>query len=215
MGWSWAFYLAQHAHSQLITKFSDADPDDFLEMGRPAPSLLSDRPGVHAYCDNLAVFGTDPQKVQAWTDDIVKGLESSGFEVHEREEASTYAATVGVEINGLKGTVSAKPMRLWRLRVTLRWLAERPLVSGQQVERAMGHAVFCLMLNRPLLAIFRDVYDFVRASYRGRSRLWRGAAQECAAAAALLPFACADLRRPLSPLVQCASEDRRGGGAGS
>lgn len=123
MGWSWAIYFAQHAHSRMIQKFSNAETEDFLEMGRPASSLSADRPGAHAYCDNLGMFGTDPQGAQQWTDQIVDGIGSSGFEVLEREEASVYAATVGVEINGLKGTQSAKPRRLWRLRVTLRWLS--------------------------------------------------------------------------------------------
>ena len=50
MGWSWAFYFAQHAHSGMIRKFGSVEEDDFLEMGRPAPSLKSGRIRIHAYC---------------------------------------------------------------------------------------------------------------------------------------------------------------------
>lgn len=210
MGWSWAFYLAQHAHGHLIRKFSDCDATDFLEMGRPAPTLDTDRPRVHAYCDNLSVFGTDRAAVQNRADSIIGGLEESGFTVHEKEEASTYAACVGVEINGLMGRVATKPGRRWKLRWALRWLSTRPWVTGRQVERVIGHAVFVLMLNRPLLAVFRSVYDFVQSSYRVRSRFWGRAAEECFMASALIPFAAADLRRPFCPRIQCFDASETG-----
>eukprot|EP00972_Heterocapsa_arctica_P032482 4785229-Heterocapsa_arctica.AAC.1 len=62
MGWSWAFYLAQAAHEDMIKKYTDVGEHDFLEMGRPAPKLTSVRPRMHAYCDNLTTFGTDAKR---------------------------------------------------------------------------------------------------------------------------------------------------------
>lgn len=81
----------------------------------------------------------------------ILGPESSGFTVHE--EASSYATCVGVEINGLLGRVSTKPRRRRKLRLALRWLASRPLVLRQQVERVIEHAMFVVLLNRPLLSL--------------------------------------------------------------
>lgn len=97
-------------------------------MGRPPPSLDSGRPRIHAYCDNLSVFGTDRAVVQTRAEEVIRGLESAGFTVHEKEEASAHASCVGVEINGLLGRVSTKPRRRWKLRWALRWLATRPWV---------------------------------------------------------------------------------------
>ena len=163
------------------------DDSDFLEMGRPAPDLRKGAVRAHAYCDNLNVLGTQSERVQRKADTIIAGIESSEFVVHEREEASRYALTVGMEINGLLGWVAAKPVRRWKLRLALRWLASRPVVSGKQVERALGHAVFVLMAARPLLSIFRRAYDFVGQRYQTPTKLWKSVAEEFEAAAALMP----------------------------
>jgi len=215
MGWSWAFYFAQQVHKHLIQKYSNTGPNDFLEMGSPPPDLEASRCGVHAYCDNLTVFGTKPTDVQQLTDSIITGIESEGFTVHEKVEATDYVITVGVELDGLKGEVACKTERRWRLVKVMRWLGSRPLVSGKHLERAIGHATFVLMLRRPLLAVFRAVYHFIQNQpYHTPTRLSAEAARECRAAAALIPFASASLRRPVATTVSAFDACPTGMGVG-
>ena len=201
MGWSWAFYFAQAAHKDLIQKFSNFTEGDFLEAGRPPPSIVAGSTSVHAYCDNLTVFGVEPLSVQKATDAITCGLELEGFSVHERESAANYAVSVGIEINGIQGLVTCSPARRWKLRYALLWLASRPMVSGKQLERAIGHTTFAFLLCRPLLSIFSNAYDFIRAHYATPARLWVRAAEERKQAAALILFARSSLRRPFSDVV--------------
>ena len=105
--------------------------------------------------------------------------------------------------------------RKWKLIKVLRWLGSAPLVSGKQMERAIGHATFVLMLRRPLLSILRDVYMFIQnRPYHLPTRLPAEAARECRAAAALVPFAVADLRPPFSPKVSAFDASPGGMGVG-
>ena len=210
MGWSWAFFFAQEAHTALIKKYTNADDDDFLEAGRPPPHLRDSTARVHAYCDNLTVFGTDKDKVAERAKSAIDGLTLEGFPIHEIEEAASFAVSVGIEISGLKGLIATKPARRWKLRTVMEWLSARPRVSGKQVERCIGHSTFVFLLNRPLLSVFRNAYDFIQQHYHKPARLWGRAAEEFRHAAALITFAVADLRRPFSPTLHAFDASESG-----
>ncbi|CAK0879771.1 unnamed protein product, partial [Prorocentrum cordatum] len=79
---------------------------------------------------------------------------------------------------------------------------QRPWLSGRQLERLLGHAAFQFLGHRPLLSIFRSYYTFVQCHYLRPRRLWRSAAEELRAAAAMLPFARANVRRPWASEVE-------------
>ena len=154
----------------------------------------------------------EPLSAQKATDAITSGLELEGFSVHERESAANYAVSVGIEINEIQGLVTCSPARRWKLRYALLWLASRPMVSGKQLERAIGHTTFAFLLCRPLLSIFRNAYDFIRAHYTTPARLWVRAAEECKHAAALILFARSSLRRPFSDVVSAFDASETGVG---
>eukprot|EP00959_Pyramimonas_sp_CCMP1952_P282175 5897847-Pyramimonas_sp.AAC.1 len=66
----------------------------------------------------------------------------------------------------------------------------------------MGHAAFQFLGHRPLLSIFRSCYVFAQCHYLQPRRLWLTAAEELRAAAAPLPFARANMRRPWASEVE-------------
>eukprot|EP00972_Heterocapsa_arctica_P104327 15378734-Heterocapsa_arctica.AAC.1 len=68
------------------------------------------------------------------------------------------------------------------------------------------------MMFRPLLAVFRYVYDFIQAHYNTPTRLWSSAAWECKVAETLIPFAVANLRRPFDSVVQAFDASESGAG---
>ena len=58
-----------------------------------------------------------------------------------------------------------------------------------------------MLINRPMLCVFRASYDFCRKHYRVRRTLWRSVYEELRAAAGLMPLARCDWRIPWSPTV--------------
>eukprot|EP00974_Lingulodinium_polyedra_P083588 8091714-Lingulodinium_polyedra.AAC.1 len=60
--------------------------------------------------------------------------------MHEEERAATGSASLGVEIDGDVGVVTPKGDRLHRVIGALRYVAQRPQLTGRQLERLVSHA---------------------------------------------------------------------------
>ena len=82
--------------------------------------------------------------------------------VHEVEEPTVVAESLGVRIDGKRGRVLAVEKRLRKLGTILSWLAMRPRASAKILERVVGHVTFVFLLRRPLLSIFSSVYAYIR-----------------------------------------------------
>ena len=203
MGWSWAFWLVQNAHSYQAMIATDLDKSRFVTDDSPIPSLQSGEPIILAYCDNLNVAGVDKSKVDAVLTTIIKHLTSVGLPVHEIEMGSTSAKSLGYVLDGssASGNVRPAPPRLQLLLGTARWLSTRPRVSVKTVECFIGNFIHMALLNRGLLSLLRGLYDFTSAGFLGKKRLWPSAARECKWISNLGPFFKADWRLPWSPTV--------------
>ena len=90
-------------------------------------------------------------------------MRTMGFVIHEETEPELRCNSLGYEIDGESGVVSPSRDKAAKLSAAFAWLSRRPRVSGQQVEKLIGHAVHVLLLRRELLSMFRSLYDFVHA----------------------------------------------------
>eukprot|EP00972_Heterocapsa_arctica_P021530 3168162-Heterocapsa_arctica.AAC.1 len=81
MGWSWAFWLVQRAHLELVRQAGV--PQDRVAFGsRPFPQL-QEGPAEVPYCDSIMVVGTSAEAVTALRDRVLKWFEDAGFAMHE------------------------------------------------------------------------------------------------------------------------------------
>ncbi|CAK0829132.1 unnamed protein product, partial [Prorocentrum cordatum] len=198
------------ATTSLVHRFSGSEGDSFLESCKPPPGL--DRPAYNVYIDNISIFGRGKSQTDRIANQVFDGVESVGFRVHERASASKWALTLGLEIDFLHSTVQGRRQKRWKLKAVLEWLAGAPYVSGQEIERLLGHTTFHFGPNRLFLSIFNNACDFIRSSYTSRVRLWPSVARECWAAGCLISFAFADLGRDFDPLVSCFDASKCGAG---
>ena len=185
MGWSWAMFFAQRIHQHQVMIGAGISHEQVLVDGRPPPMLDDGKSIVIPYADNLNVIGINKQDVQNIKDKAVARLRQVGFRVHEEEDASATAKALGFIIDGDQLRVHPVPEKRDKVISVLRWLSQRPKVTGKCIERIVGHCIHFFMLKRELLSIFRSVYDFKTAHYSSPSRLWRTAADECRWAADL------------------------------
>ena len=137
---------------------------------------------------------------------------SIGFITHEEQSADTRAEALGFLVDGQGGRIWPRPHKRERARKVLLWLAKQPKVSGQMIERVIGHCIHFFMLRRECLSVFRAVYDFKQAHYSDRVTLWKTAAEECRQAAALLLVCFADLKREWHSEVTCSDASLTGTG---
>ncbi|CAE7599810.1 kidins220 [Symbiodinium sp. CCMP2592] len=92
--------------------------------------------------------------------DYFYSLRSLGFGVHEEMDACSSASSLGFFIDGVEGTVTPIPDKVGRVIAAFKRLSPRPRVTGQAIEKLVGHAVHFMMLRRELLACMRSLYDF-------------------------------------------------------
>ena len=198
MGWSWAMFFAQRIHQHQVMIGTGISHEQVLADGRPAPSLDSGKCVIIPYADNLNVVGINQKAVQDVKDLAVRQLRKVGFRVHEEEDACTYSKALGFIIDGKNRRIYPVPEKRDKVIAALRWLSNRPKVTGKCIERIVGHCIHFFMLKRELLSIFRSVYDFKIANYNKQVRLWRTAADECRWAADLLWICESDLAKEWS-----------------
>ncbi|CAK0857868.1 unnamed protein product, partial [Prorocentrum cordatum] len=203
MGWTWSFFFAQVLHVHQVHQIRPWVSGAVMQDRVPPPPFRAGTELVLPCCDNYVAAASSPAQADALREDSKRRMTSLGFEVHEEEAARHWAESLGFAIDGLTGEHRPSPAKAWRLRQVCRRMSrQRPWLSGRQLERLLGHATFQFLGHRPLLSIFRSCYTFVQCHYLQPRRLWRTAAEELRAAAALLPFARANMRRPWASEVE-------------
>ncbi|CAK0825859.1 unnamed protein product, partial [Prorocentrum cordatum] len=210
MGFSWSFYLAQIVHSSVVKGVLPDTAGLVLQDRRPGPTIGARGLVSLPYCDNHATGAGSPELADGARIAVARQLTADGFAVHEEEDASLWAESLGFAIDGLTGEVGPTAKRATRLAAAGRWLARRPRITGVMLERFLGHCAFQLMGERSLLSIFGACYRFVRVHYKQKVRLWQSAARECEWLSALVRFARTNLRRPWSPTAHMFDSSETG-----
>ena len=131
--------------------------------------------------------------------EIINAEEALGFRVHEVEEPTCEIDSLGFSIDGRKGRLRAYATKSARLRRVLLWGANGGRMSGEQLEKLIGHCTFEMLVRRPLLSILSAVYVFMRQRYHVCCKPWAAVKWELYLLYALLPFAYADMRREWLP----------------
>ena len=96
------------------------------------------------------------------------------------------------------------PKRVWKIRGCIEHVLSHPRLSGQQLEKIIGHVTFALLIRRELLSILSSVYAFIVKNYDKPTWLWASVKRELAMIVALLPLASADCRQQWDTTVYCS-----------
>ncbi|CAK0899810.1 unnamed protein product [Prorocentrum cordatum] len=201
MGWSWAVHFIQEAHLHLVKSVLPSQP-----------WCLDKCPGIDLnledakvlYIDNFAVLSQSPSRAATAVADMQAALAAKGA-VSELDPApAERGELLGCELDLQTGCWYVLGRRLWRVYGALEHvLTGRAKVSGQELERLIGHLVSILMLRRQGLAMLHSSCEFAQASYSKKQPLWKSVVREMGWVKALLPCLRADARRPWSEVVTC------------
>ncbi|CAK0901538.1 unnamed protein product [Prorocentrum cordatum] len=201
MGWSWAVHFIQEAHLHLVKSVLPSQPWCLDKC--PGIDLNSADAKV-LYIDNFAVLSQSSVRAATAVADMQAALAAKGA-VSELDPAPAgRGELLGCELDLQTGCWHVLGRRLWRVYGALEHvLSGRAKVSGQELERLIGHLVSILMLRREGLAMLHSSCEFAQASYSKEQPLWKSVAREMGWVKALLPCLRADTRRPWSEVVTC------------
>ena len=141
-------WLVQQLHERMVlTAF---DERMILRDSRPAPDLRSGDCCASPYCDNLGVIGTQARHVLSLRESVQEAFEKAGFAMHEETGAEGDAVILGGRFRGDENRIVPSPRRFVRVRKAFRWLSRRPRITGQELERMVGHGIYLGLLHRPM-----------------------------------------------------------------
>eukprot|EP00438_Fugacium_kawagutii_P003851 Skav230672 [mRNA] locus=scaffold2185:329965:335309:- [translate_table: standard] len=173
MGWAWALYWCQRVNERICER-SGLSAECRVRDGYPPPTGSF----WHLqYVDNLHVVGTNKAEVESKFWSAVGALRDAGLTVHEIEFNEAAVTMLGWHIEDC-GILRPTLKRIWRIRLALRELLSRGRMSGQQLERLVGHMTFVSLCRREALAVMGEVYSFIRRHYPEVVPIWKSVRKE-------------------------------------
>ncbi|CAK0839254.1 unnamed protein product [Prorocentrum cordatum] len=92
--------------------------------------------------------------------------------------------------------------RVWKICQALLRQASQRFASASELPSLVGHFNWAALLRLPLLCIFQSTcHRFIKQAGDNRWRLWPEVVRDLRAAAALVPFADCDAKRPVDTMV--------------
>ena len=168
MGNSFAVELAQHTHTNLLSRAGVLKEAEQVCYRKPLPRSST----LQLLCiDDLAVLQKVPRGISASSSKCFRGdrelLEKAGNAYADAglrtsakkavRDADT-ATILGGELDGRRGILSAPRLRIVTLsRLTLQ-LVKIGWATKNLMEVIIGSWIFVLLFRRPLLALFNDVF---------------------------------------------------------
>ena len=210
MGFSWSFYLVQQIHEHSALQSLGCSREQVILDGYPSMCLEPNVILTMPYCDNIHCLGVEQQQVDQGCDEVCKGLSNLGFRIHEEQPSANVMETLGGVVDGDRGQVRTTSLRMWYLIEAFNYV-QKIVVSVEDIQRLLGHAMVVSVLNRSGMSIFRRLYDCVSSNCKPR-KLTALESMECEIFSGLVPLLFADLRRPWSTDVHITDASPSGFG---
>ena len=88
---------------------------------------------------------------------------SRGLLTHELCLASRCCDILGIELDGERLRTRAASAKCEKLYLALQWVLEERRVSGQKLDRVMGHVTYISLVRRPLSsAFYKEFFSYYR-----------------------------------------------------
>ncbi|CAK0807986.1 unnamed protein product, partial [Prorocentrum cordatum] len=202
MGWSWSLYFCQCMVEQAV--LDSGLPPSRLVQDRRAAAGLEEGPLAAVYVDGVAFLGASEKCCSDGCASAVELLGSRGLICKGMVGASEQQSFTGLTFERSSGIISLSTRRLWKIRLGLLELCRQGWCTGVQLRRVLGHLTWAFLLKRELLSILSSAFRFCEMAGEQRWRLWSCVTRELRIAAALLPFAAVDTKRPFDPCAMAS-----------
>ena len=119
----------------------------------------------------------------------------------------------GTEVDSASGRVGCPAVKLLQIGFLILEVCSLPVVGKRCLQQLLGLIVHPLMHNRCLMSVLQDTYNHVSSMPKARaSRLPSAAREELLVVGLCLPFACANVRRPVSARISATDASLEAGG---
>ncbi|CAK0792247.1 unnamed protein product, partial [Prorocentrum cordatum] len=199
MGWNWSLFFCQHAVEGMLRTVGIGD-HRLVHERKVIPDLEGETVAA-AYVDGVAVIGSKYDAVVSQLETVHGAFNAAGLQCKEMEPPSDHQKFTGLIFDRESGRISLGRSRMWKIRQALLCQASQRYATGKELASLVGHFNWAALLRRPLLCIFQSTYRFIKKAGDSRWRIWPEVIRELRVAAALVPFAYYDAKRPVDSTV--------------
>ena len=153
MGFSFALHWAQQAHLTILKRAGVVSPERVVVDFRPPPEVGPDSVSTVIYVDNGVFMGKDRSTVEDVRSRAQAALEAKGLPIHDIVIGAREMETLGLRFH--QHGVSSTPARRWKLKRAIDYVLQHGRITGEELEKLIGHLSFCLLIRRPTLCVFR------------------------------------------------------------
>jgi hypothetical protein len=111
----------------------------------------------YIYVDNLGAFAGIEEEARAALDAVIADLSAFGLIIHETEVSTFEVEALGTHVDLVQLCAGVTASRRTRVHGALRAGCRRLTMNGRMVEILVGHATFCGLAQRAVLATFDAV----------------------------------------------------------
>ena len=228
MGYLNSVGIAQHIHRLVIRKCCSSlvNPVGGHQEIRRDRVASSHDSQFRVYLDNFDLLEKLDEdtarlvqgKPAALVERIREAYDEAGLPIHPKKstQQALGAEVQGAWIDGIKGTVSAKPSKICKyVRLGLELLLQGK-ASQKELQIVGGGFVYVSMFRRPMLGtlnqIWRSIVALEEKPKNFKVQLRKEVMLEIARFIALIPLAFINLRNPFDPLATASDASTTGGG---
>jgi hypothetical protein len=202
MGWSHSVRIAQLIHENILYEPHGDTPaalrpeDNILHVQHP--DIV--RPLHALYVDDSIMFGlaSDPDETKRQYNRMLAAYASVGLPVKESKciypDAVRTVTALGMDVNGLDGTVSISSGRHYKMILATVHLLWKERVTGHAVSVVVGLWTWNLLLRRPALSALKCCYSFIERHRWSEAELWPSVRRELITLIGLAPLLHTSLR---------------------
>jgi len=200
MGWSHSVNVAQAVHEHVVYSAGALRREESLVSDSGSFDLSNGaRHGL--YIDDLFVISHFQVLANSQLDACLNAYQAAGLVAKSSkvQRASCDGVDVlGMEVHGRRFTVEVgAEVRVDLIQSAIKLLSQHT-VTGLELSSLIGRFTWCMLVKRPSLQCFHQVYRFIHTRKDRPSQLWPSVIREVLIACGLLPLLSANLTAPFS-----------------
>ncbi|CAK0847592.1 unnamed protein product, partial [Prorocentrum cordatum] len=158
------------------------------------------------YVDNFVAISTVASKVHRLASAVVEGFREAGLVVtadvdSPGEDLAGDRTVLGWDISCRAAVLRPTRARVWRARLCVRAVLRRGRISGNILERLVGHMGFISLVRRESLSVFDTLFAFIRRFYSEEAPLWPSVINELAIWEGIAPLLWRNLKAAAAAAV--------------
>ena len=196
MGWSHSVFAAQTAHEHILdTRTTHCPPRD--RITKLNDLQLSGERVLHCvYVDDVLFFSLVEAAANEALDEYLTVFDAVDLPAKRKKVVRPCATGVeglGMVVNGTNLTVGVDVEKLSVLCAATCSLLKQSRATGLEVSRCVGRWTWAMLIARPALSVFNNVYRYINTAGAIPLTMWHSVRRELWTAVCLAPLLFASL----------------------